>query len=154
MGIFHLMRWDVGRSRSVPNARTAEQILEDNGRQPTVSTRRLAACKGSSHASVHLTLTRTAVVPLSRSVCAKVSNHTLYLQDSHSVEGLCNGRQTTLCLQQQFYSRANRSSLGLGSPTFTTNIGGQMKIVMRFCLTISIDSFPSTCGLELQETAS
>jgi hypothetical protein len=54
--------------------------------------------------------------------------HTMHLQDGHFV-CVCNIPPDTLRLQQRFYSRVNPAALGLGSPTFTTNMYqyGQMK---------------------------
>jgi hypothetical protein len=48
--------------------------------------------------------------------------HTMHLHDVKSVSGFCNSRPKTMCLEQRFYSQTNRASLGLESPTFTTDI--------------------------------
>jgi hypothetical protein len=53
VGAFHGVWWDFGRPISVRNVRMKEQIPEAGEREPTISTRRLAAATNTSHASAH-----------------------------------------------------------------------------------------------------
>jgi hypothetical protein len=70
----------------------------------------------------------------------------MHMHDVHFVSGFYNSRQKTLRLQQRF-CWTNLASQGLRSPAFTRNTLGWMKILIRFDLTITSQSFPSTCGL-------
>jgi hypothetical protein len=72
MGTFHGMQSDVGCPHSVCNVWLKKPVLKIIERQPTISTRHLAACTDTSHASVHY-ITRSVVVSISHSVCASVS---------------------------------------------------------------------------------
>jgi hypothetical protein len=66
----------------------------------------------------------------------------------HFVSGFCNSLLKALRLHRRFNSQMNFASLGLGLPKFTSNMCGEMKILMRFDLIISSNSFPSTYGPE------
>jgi hypothetical protein len=63
MGTFHGMWWHTGCPRPIHNAYIKKQILEANARQPTISTRCLAAHTGTFHASVHCTLQEQWLYP-------------------------------------------------------------------------------------------
>jgi hypothetical protein len=75
------------------------------------------------------------------------------LQDVNFSMGFSSKGRKTLCLLQRVCSRINHASPELILPTFTTNTCAQIKILMRVDLTASNISFLSTCGLELQLTA-
>jgi hypothetical protein len=142
-GIFHGMRWGVGRPRSVPNARL--RFVE---RQPTTYPYQ-ASCSSYRYlpqfCTLYIYMARRAVVSLLHSICARVSKIgycetcILWTDLPQSAEALR--------LQQMFCSRTNRVSLSVEFPTFTMNMCGQMKLLIRFDLTNSIDRFPSTCWL-------
>jgi hypothetical protein len=85
-------------------------------------------------------------IALSHSVSEKVNNHTLHLQDDHSVNGFCNSRPNILCLKQRFHPLTN-VSLGLRPPTFTKNVWPDENPHA-----IRSVNFESTCGLAFQMT--
>jgi hypothetical protein len=91
-------------------------------------------------------ITRTGDIPVSHSVCARIS--ATWCTARHAFHQCILQQSTEDYLQQRFYSRTNCASLGLGSPRFTMNMHDQMKIIMQFSLTISSDSFSSVCGLQ------
>jgi hypothetical protein len=116
-------------------------ILKFVARQPTVSIRY----------PPRLCTPYIADVSLSRSDSCLSLYHRTQPKD---VNRFLNTRPKTPRFQRRFYSRANRASLGLVSPTFTPNMCGQMITLMPFDLTINSDSFLSTCGPECLVTAS
>jgi hypothetical protein len=61
----------------------------------------------------------------------------MHLQHVQSVIGFCSSHLKTQRLQQRFYSWTDHALLGLGSPAFTTDIYGEMKICRRFNLAIN-----------------
>jgi hypothetical protein len=91
-------------------------------------------------------ITRTGVIPVSHSVCARIS--ATQCTARHTFHQCILQQSTDDYLQQSFYSWTNCASLGLESPTFTMNLHDQMKIIMQFSLTISSDSFSSVCELQ------
>jgi hypothetical protein len=86
--------------------------------------------------------TRTVVLSLSHSVCTRVQT-TQSTCKTYCANGICNSHPKSLCSKQRFYSQTSHASLGLSSPTFTTNMCGQMKIFIQFDVIISNNSFPS-----------
>jgi hypothetical protein len=107
-GRFHEARWDAGRPCSVRNVRVVRQIFEAIEREPTISIRFLTSRTGIPHDYVHHALQEQRLYPY-------------YIQSARV------STTESTCIYQQ---RRNCASPGLGSPTFTTNMCGQMKILM------------------------
>jgi hypothetical protein len=132
------MQWDVGPPSS------EDQILEVIEGEPAISTRRLVAGTSTSHAFLYLILKEQQFYPHYIKPMQVTSN------DEPARCPFCqlifNSRPKALHLQQRFYLLTNLLSLRLRSPTFTTNTCGQVKIVMRFDLTISNDSSDQPMG--------
>jgi hypothetical protein len=125
-------------------------ILEVFERQPTMSTGCLAARTGTSDASVQRTLHEQQLHPYHIQPVQELVPH-----DAPARRQICQWslEQSTeeptftakaLFMDESWFSRAG----------ITMNMCGQTKILMPFDLTTQNDSFPLTCGLEFQATAS
>lgn len=136
----------------VRNAQAQEKILEIVERQATIITRHLVTRTSIFHSSFDRTL-QESIVYLSNSACRISSTYTCKLYVT-IVSSFCNSRVKTLRLELRFYLQTKFISLGLELAIFTTNMCGQMNMLIQFELTFSKGRLHSTCGLEFQVTAS